>query len=201
MGLLVIRSVKQVHRTSHNGHRTVQIWLGLCTPLVPHFKPIIENRVEYRLTLFTLFAMRESSTSLNHIDRLGASASFICAVHCMIMPFAVTILPLFGIGFLADDRVEHVVLFISIALAVTSVCYGFRIHRKPGVPILFGAALFLILMGRNAPEGPLEIALVVPGALLFVCGHFLNHRFCRMCSVCASSTSAGILDCSSKRSE
>jgi MerC mercury resistance protein len=121
---------------------------------------------------------------VHRIDRLGASVSFLCAIHCAIVPFAATILPLVGFGFLADERIERTVLLTSIALASASVCWGIRIHRQRRILMLFGVALSLILIGHGYASGPAEVALVVPGAVLFVCGHLLNQRLCRSCERC-----------------
>jgi len=108
--------------------------------------------------------------------------SFACAAHCAITPLAATILPLLGIGFLADERVERTFLAVSLALATASVCWGVRIHRQRRILFAFGAALFLILSGHGLFEGVCETVSVASGALLFVCGHLLNRRLCRMCS-------------------
>jgi hypothetical protein len=121
---------------------------------------------------------------ISRVDRLGACVSFVWAIHCAIVPFAVTVLPLLGFGFLADERVERTILLVSIALASASVCWGIRIHRQRRILLLFGAALFLIVAGRGFAEGPAEIALVVPGATLFICGHLVNHYLCRSCQRC-----------------
>jgi len=118
------------------------------------------------------------------IDRLGAGVSFACAIHCAIVPFAATILPLLGFGFLADERIERTVLLASIALASVSVCWGIRIHGRRRILMLFGTALFLMVAGKGFAEKPVEIALIVPGAALFVCGHMLNRRLCRSCRRC-----------------
>jgi hypothetical protein len=123
-------------------------------------------------------------TNISKIDRLGAGVSFLCAIHCAIVPSAATVLPLLGFGFLADKRVEHSVLLVSIALASTSVCWGIRIHRQRRILALFGAALFLVLVGRGFAQGSAEITLVVLGAVLFVCGHVVNHHLCRHCQRC-----------------
>ncbi len=125
--------------------------------------------------------------NISRIDRLGASISFLCAIHCAIVPFAATILPLAGFGFLADERLERMVLMTSIALASASICWGIRIHRQRRILLLFGVALYLILAGRGLARGPAEIALVVLGAALFVFGHLLNHRLCKSCTRCKDS--------------
>jgi len=122
--------------------------------------------------------------SISSIDRLGAGVSFICAIHCAIVPFAATVLPLLGFGFLADERIERTVLITSIGLASASVCWGIRVHRQRRILLLFGAALCLILTGKTLAKDKLEIVLVVPGAILFVCGHVLNQRLSRHCERC-----------------
>jgi len=86
------------------------------------------------------------------IDRLGAGVSFACAIHCAIVPFAATILPLLGFGFLAHERherIERTVLLASIALASVSVCWGIRIHGRRRILVLFGTALFLMVAGKG----------------------------------------------------
>jgi hypothetical protein len=121
---------------------------------------------------------------ISSIDRLGAGVSFACAIHCAILPLAATILPLLGFGFLADRRVEGTVFLVSIALASVSVCWGIRIHGQRRILMLFGAALFLMIAGKECVSQLAEIALIVPGGALFVCGHVLNHRLCHNCRSC-----------------
>src|SRR5438105_13723224 len=113
--------------------------------------------------------MTTKSTHLTHLDRVGATVSFACAVHCAIVPFAITVFPLLGIGFLANERLERIVLIVSIALASMSICWGIRIHRQRRILFLFGAALFLILFGHGYMEGTGETFTVVLGTALFVC--------------------------------
>ena len=57
-----------------------------------------------------------------------------------------------GTGSLADKGIEHYVLLVPVALATTSVCWGIRIHRQRRILVLFGAALFLMLAGREFEE-------------------------------------------------
>ncbi|MEO7072934.1 MAG: MerC domain-containing protein, partial [Rhodanobacter sp.] len=57
-----------------------------------------------------------ANTSLWHAaDRVGATASFLCAVHCAALPFVLALLPFVGLGFLADHRFERgFVLFACV---------------------------------------------------------------------------------------
>jgi hypothetical protein len=40
-------------------------------------------------------------------DRFGATASFLCAIHCAALPLVIAALPALGLGFLADHRFER----------------------------------------------------------------------------------------------
>jgi MerC mercury resistance protein len=148
--------------------------------------------VSHAVLLHKLTVMKGISPHLNYVDSLGASASLLCAIHCVLTPFVTSILPLLGVAVLANERIEHVVLLISLTLATTSVCWGIRVHNQRRILVLFGAALSLVLFGRLLMQGSLEVIFVVSGALLLVCAHLLNHHLCRTCSVCESRNPSAV---------
>ena len=114
------------------------------------------------------------------LDRVGFFMSAACAVHCALMPFVAGVLPLVGIGFLAGRTAEAVLVLAAAAIALVSLAGGCR-HHKQRLPLLLVAAGFLlILTGRVLIRDPevLEIALVVPGALLIAGAHLVNWRLC-----------------------
>ena len=125
-------------------------------------------------------------TRTSHIDRIGAGVSFVCAIHCALMPFVIALLPFAGHSFLADERLENIIVAISIALAGLSIWAGIRIHGERRLLILFGAALVFIVGGRGVEGGPWETPCMVLGGLLFVCGHFLNHRLRHCVQACCA---------------
>lgn len=55
------------------------------------------------------------------MDAGGATASLLCAIHCALMPILVTLLPLVGLGFLASETTEWVVVALSGVLGVSSL--------------------------------------------------------------------------------
>ena len=84
-------------------------------------------------------------------DHIGATASFLCALHCAALPFVIGALPLLGLGFLADHRVERVFVLFAVSLALYSLGCGYLRHRHvhplrialPGAVLLvFGVTLF-----------------------------------------------------------
>ncbi len=105
----------------------------------------------------------------------------------MATPLLLSLLPFVGLGFLADESVETLLLGTSLILAVGSLCWGFRIHHQRPTLLLLGAALLLILSGRFAPEETTEVVCVVLGAGLLAGGHLLNRYLCQTCLQCQAT--------------
>ncbi len=127
------------------------------------------------------------------LDKAGATAAFVCAVHCAVMPFIITVLPLLGLGFLSSEPVEWGLLACSAVLGTLSLCVGFREHKSRRVFGVLGLALALLVAGRMLHEhhigehlggwGPVFMVL---GGLTMMGAHLLNRLLCRSCRACSS---------------
>ncbi|BCM91083.1 hypothetical protein IAD21_02947 [Abditibacteriota bacterium] len=133
--------------------------------------------------------VRESDEqAVDKLDRAGATASFLCAIHCALMPFVVTMLPLLGLSFLASEPVEWTLLLSSATLGTLSLCAGFREHRSRRVFGLLGIALALLVAGRILHEhhlgfwGPIFMVL---GGFTMMGTHLFNQMLCRSCRKCS----------------
>jgi hypothetical protein len=91
-----------------------------------------------------------------HIDVAGICLSLVCAVHCLTVPFLVTVLPLADAGVLLGGSLEVLFIAASVALAAGSLCWGFRRHRRWRVFIVLGTALTMIAVGRFLASGALQ---------------------------------------------
>lgn len=126
--------------------------------------------------------------SVDRLDRAGATASFLCAIHCALMPFVITMLPLLGLSFLASEPVEWSLLLASATLGTLSLCAGFREHGSRRAFGVLGIALALLVMGRLLHEhhlgwwGPVFMVL---GGLAMMGAHGVNQWLCRTCRSCA----------------
>ena len=113
-------------------------------------------------------------------DRIGATASFLCAIHCALLPFVLTLLPFIGLEFLADRRFERGFVMFACALALLVLIRGFRRHQHPLPLLLATPGLALLLLGVTYAEGYsviLHSVLVTCGGLLLAAAHFVNlHR-------------------------
>lgn len=121
------------------------------------------------------------------LDRIGTTASWICAVHCLVLPLFVVSLPVIGLGFLLEEATERIfILFSSVIAALSLIPAYFWEHRKIQPIFLASSGISLIVLTHLLFEDNwlLKFIFLVFGALLLTTAHLLNRRFCRDCVVC-----------------
>lgn len=120
-----------------------------------------------------------SPSSLRKADRLGFTASVLCAVHCALLPLALALLPALGLnvgGWLDFD--QAFVVFATV-LGVTTLTVGYRRHRAfrawalllPGLALVWGGAFTWL-----HDHGLAHAAIMVAGGLLLAAAHLVNLR-------------------------
>lgn len=110
-------------------------------------------------------------------DRMGATASLLCALHCALLPFVLALLPLLGLGFLADHRFERIFVACAAALASVTIFTAWRRHRKLHALFLLVPGIALLLSGIVIDIDRrewLHTALVVAGGVLVASAHIVN---------------------------
>jgi len=115
-------------------------------------------------------------------DRLGATASFLCAIHCAALPFVIALLPLVGLSFLADHRFEAGFVGFACVLASFALVSGYRRHRRRLPLMLAAPGLLLLILGVTFLHGGSLLAhsiLVTCGGFLVAAAHFVNLRLDR----------------------
>lgn len=112
-------------------------------------------------------------------DRVGAAASFLCAIHCALLPFVLALLPILGLEFLADHRFERGFVMFACALALLALVRGYRRHQGRLPLMLAAPGLALLLLGVTFAENysiVLHSVLVTCGGLMLASAHFVNLR-------------------------
>lgn len=115
----------------------------------------------------------------SRIDRFGALASMLCAVHCALLPLIFGVLPALGLGFLAEHGYEQVFVSFAILLATISLLYGLRTHGSyrafaflvPGIALL----VIGIVIGADHSD-PWHAGVVSVGGTLVALSHLINMR-------------------------
>ncbi len=116
------------------------------------------------------------------LDNAGMTASTLCAIHCAAVPLLITVLPLWGLEFLAAGWVE--LMMIGIALLIGSLSLGMSfMHHKKILPLLILLLGFSMIAAGHLPVLKVSEAIVVPaGGLTIAAAHLINWRFTR-CTV------------------
>ena len=119
------------------------------------------------------------------IDVVGASASFLCAIHCAMVPLIVTFGMLSGVSFLANEIWDIVFIGVSVVLAFSSLINGYRKHHQKWYPIVTAMLGFTsLILGHLIIGGMIGDILSVSGGLAIAVAHVLNYRACRTCKLC-----------------
>jgi len=121
-------------------------------------------------------------------DRLGATASFLCALHCAALPFVLTVLPALGLGFLGDHRFERIFIAFASVLASAALVRGYRRHRVPAALFLLVPGLALLWTGGwifDTEASPvLHAVLVTLGGCSVALAHIVNMRLTHLFGAC-----------------
>jgi hypothetical protein len=135
---------------------------------------------------FEVFGMEKRMATA--LDKAGATASFVCAIHCLAMPFVIGVLPILGLSFLADERVEWALIGFTVCVGLFSLLPSyFRIHKKWHPLAMFGLGFAAILFVKVVFEesSRAETPGMVFGALMIAASNFANRRLCHTCPSCA----------------
>ena len=114
------------------------------------------------------------------IDRLGATGSLVCAVHCALLPLLIAALPSLGVALWLGDGFERGFVLFASLLGVFSLVWGYRRHRAvralglllPGLAALWLAVLYAPLHQALVPHA---IAMTLGGTLVGL-AHVVNLR-------------------------
>jgi hypothetical protein len=114
------------------------------------------------------------------VDRLGSVGATLCAVHCALLPFALALLPVLGLGILASAGFELGFVGFATLMAVASLWHGYRHHRAyhaflllvPGLLLLWAGILVPFLHHERLPHG---ITMSIGGVLVSL-AHLANMR-------------------------
>lgn len=117
------------------------------------------------------------------MDRLAISLSFLCVAHCLLLPFAVVVLPILGASFLEGEVFHYWLLFLVIPTSVYSLWLGCRKHGRLEIFTIGTFGLFLlcliVFLGVDALGETLERLSTVVGASIIALAHLRNMKACK----------------------
>jgi hypothetical protein len=120
-----------------------------------------------------------SPSASKSLDRIGATGSMLCAIHCAALPLVLVLMPALGAG-LAGAGFEIGFIVFASTVALSSLILGYRRHRvlrallflAPGLVSLWSAVLIPPLH-HNVIAHAVAMAL---GGTLIATSHLINLR-------------------------
>ena len=112
-------------------------------------------------------------------DAVGIGLSMLCAVHCVSVPILLSVLPMTGLGFVANHEFEWVMMGIIFVVAGVTFVRGYRRHRNRGVFVFFALGLVIFLFVRPFVPEDWHPFATIAGGLAFIAGHWKNWHWHR----------------------
>lgn len=123
--------------------------------------------------------MPPDQTTLARADRVGFAASFLCAVHCALLPLVLALLPTFGLKIGGWVDFDQAFVVFATLLGATTLTLGYRRHRAFRAWALLLPGLALVWAGSFTALHDhtwLHAAVMAAGGLLLAAAHLLNLR-------------------------
>ncbi|HVQ34002.1 MAG TPA: MerC domain-containing protein [Lysobacter sp.] len=124
--------------------------------------------------------MSPAQRSHHLLDRIGATGSMVCAIHCALLPVAIAALPALGIATWLGDGFERGFVAFATLLGLFSVMWGYRRHGAVRALGILIPGLGLLWLGILLP--PLHHSLIAHaitmtlGGTLVGLAHMANLR-------------------------
>ena len=126
---------------------------------------------------------QSKSSLLGFADKLAISGSVLCALHCLVTPLLIVLLPSVGSSFLADESFHLWLVVLIIPTSLIALGLGCRKHGHlrflfigiVGLSFLVSAILLESIFHSDV----LEKGLTLIGSFIIAVAHIDNFRRCR----------------------
>ena len=144
---------------------------------------------------------KNSFFKISFFDKLGISATTICFIHCLIVPFLLPLLSTLGLGYLFHEGIEFIFFIISFVVALFSLSVGFvKYHKKWQPYFLFFLATLIFIVnfffsnhdhhGNHDHGTAQDFIFIFLIAIFIIASHLMNIYFCKKCSCCKNDKSS-----------
>ncbi|MBK6275666.1 MAG: MerC domain-containing protein [Saprospirales bacterium] len=86
---------------------------------------------------------KSHSHHTHHTEQLSVFLSIACAIHCMLTPILVILMPMAGLYLEKYPWIEYVIILSVLVLGSSSFYHGYKLHHPKMLPIaLFAFGVF-----------------------------------------------------------
>jgi hypothetical protein len=120
-----------------------------------------------------------NSTYRSKWDAVGISASLLCTVHCVVLPFFLSSLPFLGIELLRSRLFESLTIGTSLLAGCWALSGGYRRRHHRLWPVFLFAAGMLVLLAGNLffTNRLLELGSKLVAAVCIITAHMFNWKY------------------------
>ncbi len=116
------------------------------------------------------------------LDKFTVGFSVFCAIHCVLTPIAMVILPALAATIFGDEKFHLLMLIGVLPSSVIALTMGCRKHKEWSVVILglIGLAVltFTAIFGHDLFGHTGEKYFTLLGATIIAYSHIRNHKLC-----------------------
>jgi len=110
-----------------------------------------------------------------HIDLLGFSISFLCGIHCLLIPVLLALGVFNADSLFSHGLIEYIVIPASVIIASWALYKAYNKHKN-SVPLITAIGGFSIILLSYLLNNDLFHYLIGAGGFLIAFSHFYNWR-------------------------
>ena len=124
-----------------------------------------------------------SETKSLVLDRYGMALSIGCAIHCAVLPVAMSVLTASGLTWIAGQQFEWAILACTFILGSWRLVKSFVKHRNPISLYMFAVGLMFFAAAKMGwfTFAYYEAWFMTAGGMMVAAAHFKNLRLCSCC--------------------
>jgi MerC mercury resistance protein len=152
--------------------------------------------------MHTMSSLRQSQGHLllPRLDALGATASFLCAVHCALLPLLIAAMPYAGFDVFENAAFDRGFVVFATLFGAVVIGSGLCRHRLGLVTALYLLGVTALIVGAFVlGEVPQHALLLATGGGLIAAAHLVNrhavkHHQCQPLNLWWRAPRAGVAD-------
>ena len=117
------------------------------------------------------------------LDKAAIGLSTLCAIHCLFLPVALTMLPSLALVPVGKESFHLLLICFVLPTSIIALTLGCRRHKERRMLVWGGAGLIVLAataaLGHDFLGEVLEKSATVLGTILVATAHFINYRCCR----------------------
>jgi uncharacterized membrane protein len=148
-----------------------------------HFAIDLQTEPEFRM--LSRMSMQHAETAsgaervarASNVERAASWLSLACAVHCLVMPLALSALPLLSASpYQLDTNIDHALNVLVIVSAVAGSVWGYRRHGELRFVVASALGLAAYLAGHALEPRWYGVFAAVVGALVLAASAYFGAR-------------------------